>query len=198
MDDAQAAKWTADQEATAKAAEVKETATTASEPSTQFFTGKPYVADAGGYIYQYRTYNPEMSRWTTADPSGFPDGANNYLIVSDAPITSCDDNGLDQTVTLNGISVTINDSTPGAKVEVAIPGSSVTNSTSHSFTVTYSLSGTATLSGTIELVTGKASYTIGVNANPTIDVGQTITAWAFAQYTTAGVLTAGVDFKVTE
>jgi hypothetical protein len=52
MDDAQAAKWTTNQEATA----AKETATTTSEPSTQFFTGRPYVADPGGYIYKYRTH----------------------------------------------------------------------------------------------------------------------------------------------
>jgi RHS repeat-associated protein len=89
MDDAQAAKWTADQEAAA----AKETASTASEPSTQFFTGKPYVADAGGYIYKYRTYNPEMSRWTSADPSGFPDGPNNK-VYAPVPTIQIDQTGL--------------------------------------------------------------------------------------------------------
>jgi len=70
MDQAQLAKWNADRS-------VAQT-TTSSTPETanQFYTGKPYVADAGGYIYKYRTYNPEMSRWTSADPSGFPDGPN--------------------------------------------------------------------------------------------------------------------------
>jgi RHS repeat-associated protein len=96
MDAAQAAKWTADQEATAKAAEEKETAAATSEPSTQFYTGKPYVADAGGYIYKYRTYNPEMSRWTSADPSGFPDGANNQ-IYAPIPTGALDPLGLEQT-----------------------------------------------------------------------------------------------------
>jgi RHS repeat-associated protein len=94
MDDAQAAKWTADQEATAKAAAAKETATTSSEQTpTVFFTGKPYVANAGGYIYKYRTYNPEMSRWTSADPSGFPDGLNNNVYASN-PVCELDANGL--------------------------------------------------------------------------------------------------------
>jgi hypothetical protein len=55
MDQGQMAKWTAAQEAAAP------TTATAPEPSTQFYTGKPYVADAGGYVYKYRTYNPEMS-----------------------------------------------------------------------------------------------------------------------------------------
>ncbi|MDD5262339.1 MAG: hypothetical protein PHD76_10890 [Methylacidiphilales bacterium] len=43
-----------------------------------FFTGKPYVVELGAYSFQFRNYNPELQRWTTADPSGFPDGANNY------------------------------------------------------------------------------------------------------------------------
>ena len=85
MDHAQLAKWNADQTAAA-------TAASANEPSTQFYTGKPYVADAGGYVYKYRTYNPEMSRWTSTDPSGYPDGPNNNLYVS-APTFSFDPNG---------------------------------------------------------------------------------------------------------
>jgi len=75
MDQAQMAKWNADQEAKAKAAATS----SASEPSTQFYTGKPYVAEAGGYVFKYRTYNPEMSRWTSADPSGFSDGPNDKI-----------------------------------------------------------------------------------------------------------------------
>src|SRR5277367_3332304 len=76
MNDEQAAKWSADQEAAANKADA---AVASQEPSTQFYTGKPYVADAGGYIFKYRTYNPEMSRWTSADPSGYPDGPNDQV-----------------------------------------------------------------------------------------------------------------------
>ncbi len=83
MDQTQMAKWSPPQTAS----------TTVSEPSTQFYTGKPYVADAGGYIFKYRTYNPEMSRWTSADPSGFPDGANNQGYLSD-PVVQVDSLGL--------------------------------------------------------------------------------------------------------
>lgn len=88
MNDEQAAKWTADQAAATPA--------TVSEPSAQFYTGKPYVADAGGYVYKYRTYNPEMSRWTSADPSGFPDGVNNQIYAG-VPISGVDSDGLTYT-----------------------------------------------------------------------------------------------------
>jgi RHS repeat-associated protein len=88
MDKAQLAKWNADQ-ASAQTA----SSPTATESSNQFYTGKPYVADVGGYIYKYRTYNPEMSRWTSADPSGFPDSSNNRSYVSN-PLSHLDPNGL--------------------------------------------------------------------------------------------------------
>ena len=63
------------------------------ESSTSFYTGKPYIAETGGYAFKYREYNPEMSRWTTVDPSGFPDGANNRVYAA-VPTSQMDDNGL--------------------------------------------------------------------------------------------------------
>jgi RHS repeat-associated protein len=93
MNQEQLAKWNADREAASK------TAAADQEVSSQFFTGKPYVAEAGGYVFKYRTYNPEMSRWTCADPSGFPNGANNNIYTS-APISIGDSNGL---VTFSGL-----------------------------------------------------------------------------------------------
>jgi RHS repeat-associated protein len=48
-----------------------------------FYTGKPYLEETGQYLFLFRHYDPELSRWTTADPSGFPDGANN---VTYAPV----------------------------------------------------------------------------------------------------------------
>jgi RHS repeat-associated protein len=71
MDKQQLARWTAD----AQTAEAN--AVTVDPASYQFYTGKPYVTNDGGYVYRYRTYSPEISRWTSADPSGFPNGANN-------------------------------------------------------------------------------------------------------------------------
>jgi RHS repeat-associated protein len=43
---------------------------------TRFYTGKPYLASSGNYAFKFRSYNPELARWTSEDPSGFPDGAN--------------------------------------------------------------------------------------------------------------------------
>jgi RHS repeat-associated protein len=88
MDKAQLAKWNADQ-AAARAVSTPAPA----ESSNQFYTGKPYVADVDGYIYKYRTYNPEMSRWTSADPSGFPDGVNNSIFIMN-PVSHFDATGL--------------------------------------------------------------------------------------------------------
>jgi RHS repeat-associated protein len=46
---------------------------------TAFYTGKPYLSTAGNYSFKYRSYNPEMARWISEDPSGFPDGANGNI-----------------------------------------------------------------------------------------------------------------------
>ena len=55
----------------------------ASQPNTRrastesaFYTGRPYLTSSGSYAFKYRAYNPEIARWTSEDPSGFPDGAN--------------------------------------------------------------------------------------------------------------------------
>jgi RHS repeat-associated protein len=63
-----------------------------SETATMY-TGKISDADAGGYLFKYRNYNPEMSRWTTVDPSGFPDGANGSCYAP-IPTFGLDSNGL--------------------------------------------------------------------------------------------------------
>jgi RHS repeat-associated protein len=40
------------------------------------YTGKPYDADLGAFVFPFRNYRPEEARWMSADPSGFPDGMN--------------------------------------------------------------------------------------------------------------------------
>ena len=40
------------------------------------FTGKPYDADMGAYVFPFRNYRSDEARWMSADPSGFPDGVN--------------------------------------------------------------------------------------------------------------------------
>jgi RHS repeat-associated protein len=58
-----------------------------------FYTGKPYLEETGQYLFLFRHYDPELARWTTADPSGFPDWANNYLYCN-APYSGFDSYGL--------------------------------------------------------------------------------------------------------
>jgi RHS repeat-associated protein len=58
-----------------------------------FYTGKPYLATANGYAFKYRSYNPQLARWTTQDPSGFPDGANGN-IYAPRPTSEYDFQGL--------------------------------------------------------------------------------------------------------
>lgn len=65
-----------------------------------FYTGKPYIGSTGSYAFKYRSYNPELARWTTEDPSGFLDGANNLRYVS-VPTRSFDVAGLLDWNTLN-------------------------------------------------------------------------------------------------
>lgn len=66
-----------------------------------FYTGKPYVDASGGYSFKYRSYNPELARWTSEDPSGFPDGAN-ASIYAPSPTSEMDADGL-MTVSGNGV-----------------------------------------------------------------------------------------------
>ena len=65
----------------------------AAQPASYFYTGKPYDADLGEFTFNYRNYNPEMKRWTSADPCGFPDGANNR-IYAPKPTHGVDPTGL--------------------------------------------------------------------------------------------------------
>jgi len=60
---------------------------------TAFYTGKPYLASSGSYAFKYRSYNPEMARWTSEDPSGFPDGANTS-VYAPIPTSQLDLEGL--------------------------------------------------------------------------------------------------------
>lgn len=66
----------------------------AAQPAEYFYTGKPYDADTESYTFRYRNYDPELNRWTTADPSGFPDGVNNQLYAPN-PFSEFDFQGLD-------------------------------------------------------------------------------------------------------
>jgi RHS repeat-associated protein len=62
----------------------------ATAPQELFFTGKPYLEENGQYLFLFRHYDPELARWTTADPSGFPDGANNAIYIRNSPVYAFD------------------------------------------------------------------------------------------------------------
>ncbi len=40
------------------------------------FTGKPHIEGLGS-VFLFRNYRPELSKWQTSDPLGYPDGWNN-------------------------------------------------------------------------------------------------------------------------
>jgi RHS repeat-associated protein len=81
--------------ATWRAEQASKADTRTAEETHAFYTGKPYVDSTGGYAFQYRSYNPELARWTSEDPSGFPDGANQN-IYAPVPTRSIDSTGLDR------------------------------------------------------------------------------------------------------
>lgn len=58
-------------------------------------TGKPFIGSLGKYLFPFREYSAGLARWSSADPSGFPDGANNYQFVLSDPIGNIDPLGLD-------------------------------------------------------------------------------------------------------
>jgi len=59
-----------------------------------FFTGKPFVACLDSFVFKHRNYTTQQSRWTTADPLGFPDGENRFAYVSGNPLSNFDRLGL--------------------------------------------------------------------------------------------------------
>jgi RHS repeat-associated protein len=65
----------------------------AREEQQAFYTGEPYIVSTGGYAFKCRNYNPAMARWTTEDPSGFPDGANQN-VYAPTPTSAIDAEGL--------------------------------------------------------------------------------------------------------
>jgi RHS repeat-associated protein len=81
---------TAKQLAAWRAEKAAEPAAKATDEAPAFYTGKPYVDSSGGYAFKYRSYNPELARWTSEDPSGFPDGANNLIYAKNCALSALD------------------------------------------------------------------------------------------------------------
>jgi RHS repeat-associated protein len=81
--------------ADAVVAEIESTAFGESRTPTAWarFTGKPYDADMGAHVFPFRNYRSDSGRWMSADPSGFPDGANGQA-YSPVPVSALDPLGL--------------------------------------------------------------------------------------------------------
>ncbi len=164
----QLAEWRAEKAAETNAKSVTQ--------ETAFYTGKPYLASSGDYAFKYRCYNPEMARWTSEDPSGFPDGANASIYAKNNVMNSFDFQGLD-TKELGGFSTDygawnmVTDVTKMYKTDV--PGSTVSNGSQDEMKITYNISGTfgAELNGNIGKITG--SIQIGESIAGTVRPGYT-------------------------
>jgi RHS repeat-associated protein len=95
------------------------------------FTGKPFIKELNGYVFQNRIYSPETGRWFEADPSGFPDGSNNLCYVQGDPVNKVDPLGLTVWPTpANGSIYNHTDqcSGPGEKVHFTADGFEITYS----------------------------------------------------------------------
>jgi len=79
---------------------------TLTEGISVFYTGKPYVEETGSYAFRFRNYDPELNRWTTSDPSGFPDGANQWTYIANHVGMGFDPDGL-AFLHFNGSSITV-------------------------------------------------------------------------------------------
>jgi RHS repeat-associated protein len=177
----QLAKWRT--ETTAKTSAQEPPRLTTQDSSTPFYTGKPFLAESGSYAFKYREYNPEMNRWTTVDPSGFPDGANNRVYVNNKILNSFDDNGLD----------THNFSDGGAFFTLNYTLSyDYYNSPN---IVTYSIGGLTSLSGSVSTPYGNIStgYNLTVN-NPSLINTDSLYAYYTGGYNT---VTYTGDFAAT-
>ncbi len=64
----------------------------AEQDKDKFFTGKPQI-DGIGYAFLFRSYRPELAKWQTADPLGYPDGFNNFAYVNNGVTNSIDFQG---------------------------------------------------------------------------------------------------------
>ncbi len=102
------------------------------------FTGKPYDADMGAYVFPFRNYRSDEARWMSADPSGFPDG-NNSRFYAPNPIAGFDALGL-------AVSYGITMITPSSDYTLA-PGSRTVTATSTASVVS-TWTGTAFASAT--------------------------------------------------
>lgn len=71
-----------------------ETGTSGSSENVRKFTTKERSASIGLDYFGFRYYDYDLGRFTTRDPSGYPDGPNNYLYCDNNPVSNIDPLGL--------------------------------------------------------------------------------------------------------
>jgi len=151
------------------------------QPAEYFYTGKPYDSDTGSYTFKYRNYDPELNRWTTMDPSGFPDGANSSAYIP-IPTNEFDWQGLE----VGTISANFTQPTGGSPTGISYD---VSASYSATFNSAPALSGPARLSGntsgTFTINVGLASYTGSYTAST--PSAQILTTSATPSFTFEGI-----------
>jgi RHS repeat-associated protein len=54
------------------------------------FTSKIFISELNSYLFPCRLYSASAARWTTKDPTGFPDGANNHAYALNDPTGNVD------------------------------------------------------------------------------------------------------------
>ena len=59
------------------------------EGDAAFFTGKPQVSGLGR-AFLFRNYRPDLAKWQTADPLGYPDGWNQLAYGPNSPVAGID------------------------------------------------------------------------------------------------------------
>jgi RHS repeat-associated protein len=72
----------------------KEISSTGSNETDRKFCTKERSASIGLDYFGFRYYDYDLGRFTTRDPSGYPDGLNNYLYCSNDPVNKIDPLGL--------------------------------------------------------------------------------------------------------
>jgi RHS repeat-associated protein len=179
MDANELADWRAEmaeQSAAKEAAQAKADALAADQ---SFYTGKPYLPATGSYAFKYRSYQPELARWTSEDPSGFPDGAN-ANIYAPTPTSEFDWMGL-QSVNVFGQSFdfgsftdTLSSLVQNPKsLSMTVPVTTVTNSTQDNITVTYSGTGQFDAAAKVAGAGIGGQVNTGVNIEVTVRPGYT-------------------------
>jgi len=154
-----------------------------------FYTGKPYDEDLQAYHFLYRNYSPTQARWTAADPSGFPDGPNQWLYVNNGVMNKVDALGLSMSTLTGTFTPTL---TEAAQTQ------SLVNAVSAALT-SYNL-GTKTVNWINQQIAAKINSSTNLpiqNANYAANYNQDTETWENQSVTVAGSTLAGTTGTFT-